>query len=436
MPGNLQRVALDRREASVRSTPSLNGRWLVLVLLATGTMINYLDRTVLGIAAPSVSKDFGLSPAVMGVLLSAFSWAYVAGQIPGGILLDRFGNRLTYFFAVTFWSLFTLLHGFATNLYGLLGVRLGLGVSEAPCFPTNSRVVAVWFPQRERARATAVYTVGEYIGLACFGPALFWITSQFGWKSMFSTVGAAGILFGLLWWKLYQDPPTQAAHVPLIHAVPFSWSQVRQLLRVRQIWGACLGQFGGNSTLVFFLTWFPTYLATERHMAWIRAGWFSVLPFLAGAVGILFGGWLSDFLLRCTGSANLARKLPMIAGLLGASTIIGANYAPTDMLVVAILSAAFFAQGMTGLGYAVISDIAPLNLMGLTGGMFSLAANLAGIITPLVIGLIIARTGSFVYALGYVGAAALLGAVAYIFILGDVRRVDIQQGPSESSVRP
>jgi MFS transporter, ACS family, D-galactonate transporter len=126
----------------------------------------------------------------------------------------------------------------------------------------------------------------------------------------------------------------------------------------------------------------------------------------------------------------------MIAGLLGASTIIGANYAATDMIVVAILSAAFFAQCMTGLGYAVISDIAPLNLMGLTGGMFSLAANLAGIITPLIIGLILARTASFAYALGYVGAAALLGAVAYIFILGDVRRVEIQQSPSESSVRP
>jgi MFS transporter, ACS family, D-galactonate transporter len=403
---------------------------LVLLLLAIGTLINYLDRTVLGIAAPGLSKDFSLSPALMGVLLSAFSWAYVAGQIPGGVLLDRFGNRLTYFFAVTFWSLFTLLHGFATSRYGLMVVRLGLGVSEAPCFPTNSRVVAIWFPQQERARATSIYTVGEYLGLACFGPALYWIASRFGWRSMFVVVGTAGILFGLVWWKLYQDPPTNVEHIslpnpPLIRSVPFSWSQVRQLLRVRQIWGACLGQFGGNSTLVFFLTWFPTYLATERHMAWIRAGWFSVLPFLAGAAGILFGGWLSDFLLSRTGSANLARKLPMIAGLLGASTIIGANYASTNSIVITILSVAFFAQGLTGLGYAVISDIAPMNLMGLTGGVFTVAANLAGIVTPLIIGIIIARTGSFAYALGYVGATALLGALAYIFILGDVRRVEI-----------
>lgn len=424
MPGEIRGVEFRTREADVRSAPSSNYRWLVLVLLAAGTMINYLDRTVLGIAAPSLSKDFGLSPTVMGVLLSAFSWAYVAGQIPGGILLDRFGSRLTYCFAVTFWSLFTLFHGFMTNFYGLLGVRLGLGVSEAPCFPSNSRVVTVWFPQRERARATAIYTVGEYLGLACFGPALFWITSHFGWRSMFFAVGAGGILFGLVWWKLYQDP-SDSANMPLVRTVPFAWRQLRQLLRARQILGACLGQFGGNSTLVFFLTWFPTYLATERHMSWIRAGWFSILPFLAGAAGILVGGWLSDFLLRRTGSANVARKLPMIAGLLGASTIIGANYATTEVAVITILSVAFFAQGMTGLGYAVISDIAPLNLMGLTGGMFTFAANLAGIITPLIIGVIIARTGSFAYALVYVGLVALLGAMAYIFILGDVRRVEI-----------
>jgi ACS family D-galactonate transporter-like MFS transporter len=191
------------------------------------------------------------------------------------------------------------------------------------------------------------------------------------------------------------------------------------------MWGACLGQFGGNSTLVFFLTWFPTYLATERHMGWIKIGFFAVMPFVAAAVGVMFGGWVSDALLKRTGSANIARKLPIIAGLLGASTIITANYVDSDVAVIAILSVAFFAQGMTGLGWALISDIAPKNLMGLTGGIFNFAANLAGIITPLVIGFIVSATGSFFYALAYVGAVALIGALSYIFILGDVKRLEV-----------
>jgi ACS family D-galactonate transporter-like MFS transporter len=405
-------------------------RYKILSLLAAGTMINYLDRTVLGIAAPRLSEELHLTPAVMGIVFSAFSWAYAAAQIPGGVFLDRFGNRLTYFFSITLWSLFTLLHGFAGGLYYLLAVRLGLGASEAPCFPTNSRVVAEWFPQQERARATAVYTVGEYLGLAAFGPLLFWITSRFGWRAMFAVVGAAGMAFGIAWWFLYRDPEQQSPAALAARAADpgpdgFHWSNVRKLLRFRQISGACLGQFAGNSTLVFFLTWFPTYLTTARQMAWIRAGFFAVLPFLAAAAGVLFGGWLSDFLLKRTGSPSLARKFPMITGLLGASVILVANYVASDASVIAVMSVAFFAQGMTGLGWALISDVAPLRMMGLAGGVFNLAANLAGIVTPVVIGLIVDRTGSFYYALAYIGAVALAGAFAYVFVVGDVRRVEM-----------
>lgn len=416
-------------------------RFVVLALLAVGTMINYLDRTVLGIAAPSLTQELGLSAAVMGLVFSAFSWTYAAAQIPGGIFLDRFGSRLTYFVSVSVWSLFTLLQGLATGLYSLLTFRFGLGVSEAPCFPTNSRVVTTWFPQQERARATGVYTVGEYLGLACFSPFLFWLMGAFGWRAPFVVVGLAGIVFALVWWALYREPhesrTVNRAELDYIAAggglsppaergkTGFSWARVRALLGYRQMWGACLGQFGGNSTLVFFLTWFPTYLATERQMGWIRIGFFAVMPFIAAAVGVMFGGWMSDELLKRTGSANIARKLPIIAGLLGASTIISANYVDSDAAVIAILSVAFFAQGMTGLGWTLISDIAPKNLMGLTGGVFNFAANLAGIVTPLVIGFIVAATGSFFYALAYIGAVAMVGALSYIFILGDVKRMEI-----------
>ena len=248
-------------------------------------------------------------------------------------------------------------------------------------------------------------------------------------------------MFALVWWARYREPHESTAvnQAELDHIAAggglgqaarggestFSWARVRSLLRHRQIWGACLGQFGGNSTLVFFLTWFPTYLATERHMGWIKIGFFAVMPFLAAAVGVLVGGIASDKLLERTGSANIARKLPIIFGLLGASTIIAANYVATDAMVIAILSFAFFAQGMSGLGWALISDIAPKHLMGLTGGVFNFAANLAGIVTPLVIGFIVAATGSFHYALAYVGVVALVGALSYIFILGDVKRLEV-----------
>ncbi|HXF17839.1 MAG TPA: MFS transporter, partial [Burkholderiales bacterium] len=284
-----------------------------------------------------------------------------------------------------------------------------------------------------------VYTVGEYVGLAFLSPMLFWILGAFGWRTLFFTVGLAGILFGLFWWRTYREPHesknVNQSELDYIAAgggivtpkstTKFEWHLIAKLLRFRQLIGICIGQFAGNSTLVFFLTWFPTYLATERHMGWLKIGFFTVLPFIAASIGVLFGGWWSDWMLRRKRSANMARKLPIIIGLLLASVIVTANYVESDHVVIAILSLAFFAQGMAALGWTLVSDIAPKGLLGLTGGIFNFAANLAGIVTPLVIGFIVAATGSFFGALAFIAVVALIGAFSYIFIVGDIRRIEL-----------
>ncbi len=364
---------------------------------------------------------------------------YALAQIPGGMFLDRFGNKLTYALSIFFWSLFTLLQSFTLGLKSLLLLRLGLGVSEAPCFPANSRIVSTWFPQHERARATATYTVGEYIGLAAFSPLLFLILEHHGWRTLFFLTGGLGILFTLVWWRFYHEPhesrTANQAELDYIGAnginnkiqnVPFNWRDARRLLGCRQILGASLGQFAGNTTLVFFLTWFPSYLANERHLPWLHVGFFATWPFLAAAIGILFGGWISDRLLKRTGSVNISRKLPIISGLLLSSCIIAANWVSANSTVIIIMSVAFFGQGMVGLGWTLISDIAPENMAGLTGGIFNFCANMASIIAPLIIGVIISATGNFFYALIYVGLTALIGVIAYIFIIGDIKRIELK----------
>jgi len=418
------------------SAPRTHARFYILALLTVGTLINYLDRTVLSVAAPLMTRELGLDAVAMGIVFSAFSWTYAAAQIPGGILLDRFGVRLTYFFSVTIWSAFTLLQGFAINLWTLVAFRMGLGVAEAPAFPSNSRVLGTWFPQSERARATGVYSVGQYFGLAFLSPLLFWIAGAFGWRALLIIVGAAGILFGVVWYALYRDPHESRANqserdyitagggVASSTGVRFEWRHIAFLMRKRQIVGASIGQFASNSTLVFFLTWFPTYLATERQMGWIKVGFFTILPFIAACVGVLTGGLCSDLLLRRTGSANIARKLPIITGLLLASTIVIANFASRDTLVIVIMSVAFFGQGMCNLGWTLLTDVAPKELMGLSAGVFNLCANLAGIVTPLVVGFIVGMTGSFFWALAFIGIVALLGVFSYVFVVGDVRRVE------------
>jgi ACS family D-galactonate transporter-like MFS transporter len=413
-------------------------RLLILALLTVGTLINYLDRTVISVAAPLMTKELHLDAVTMGIVFSAFSWTYAAAQIPGGILLDRIGVRITYCLSVTVWSAFTLLQGRATSAWTLIACRMGLGLAEAPAFPSNSRVLGTWFPQAERASATGVYSIGQYFGLAFLSPLLFWIAGAFGWRALLIIVGGAGILFGFVWYALYRDPHESRANkaeldyivagggLAAATRVKFQWSHIGFLLRQRQIVGASIGQFASNSTLVFFLTWFPTYLATERQMGWIKAGFFTILPFIAACVGVVSGGLFSDHLLRRTGSANVARKLPIIAGLLLASTIVIANFVSRDTLVIVVMSLAFFGQGMCNLGWTLLTDVAPKELMGLSGGVFNFCANLAGIVTPLVVGFVVYATGSFAWALTFIGIIALLGVFSYVFVVGEVRRVEFR----------
>ena len=418
-----------------------HARWFpILALVAVGTAINYLDRTVLGIAAPYLTRDLALTSVQMGAVFSAFSWSYALLQIPGGIFLDRYGTRLTYFIAIFFWSFFTAVMAVVRSLNPLILTRIGVGIFEAPCFPANSRVLATWFPQAERARANAIYSFGQYVGLGFLSVPLFWITQQFGWRGLFLIVGVLGMLFALVWWRIYRNPGESAlandAELDYIRAggggeytgapLRFKWAHIRALLKHRQIVGAAIGQFGGNSTQVFFVTWFPTYLVTARGMTFIKAGLMTSLPFIGASVGVLVGGLISDAILARTGSANLARKLPIVGGMLLASTIVLANYVPADenWLVVLVMSIAFFGQGMTNLGWTVVSDVAPKKLIGLAGGIFNFSANLAGIVTPLVIGYALDLTNSFVGPLIYIGVVALIGALSYSVLLGDIHRLD------------
>jgi ACS family D-galactonate transporter-like MFS transporter len=364
-------------------------------------MLNYLDRTVLGIAAPSLTKDLGLTAAMMGVAFSAFSWSYALLQIPGGIFLDRFGTRRAYTVALVGWSACTAAMGLVVGLPQLVLTRIGVGMFEAPCFPANSRVLASWFPQQERARANAIYSVGQYAGIGFFSVPLFLITQAFGWRWLFGIVGAIGVVFGLLWWRVYRGSSAEHEGQRRRDA-PY---RIRRRRRVQGPAGAIqlepdsdaaappAGGGGVHRPVRWQLdTGLLSHLVSHvsRHSAWNdlhQRGAFGIVPYIGASVGVLVGGFLSDFLLKRTGSANLARKLPIVSGLLLASTIIAANYVPAghNGLVIAVMSVAFFGQGLTNLGWTVLSDIAPKQVIGLTAGIFNFSANVAGILTPVVI---------------------------------------------------
>jgi ACS family glucarate transporter-like MFS transporter len=447
---------------TVDSTASEDGkrtnvRWKIIALLFFVTTINYADRATFSIAAPSASQDLGLSPVAVGYILSAFAWAYVLGQVPGGALLDRFGSKRVYTLAISIWSIFTLLQGFTGFLVGLTAatalftLRFCVGLAESPSFPGNARIVASWFPGSERGTASAIFNSAQYFSLVAFAPLMGWLAHSFDWPWVFIVMGGFGIVAAAIFARYVHSPSKHPqinqAELDYIEGggglvrlddnsttadraqSTFTWHNVKQLLTSRMMVGVYLGQYCINVLTYFFATWFPIYLVKERGLNIMEAGFAAAAPALCGFVGGVLGGYLSDLLLKKTGSLTIARKTPLLVGMILASSIILCVYIEQEWLVVATMAVAFFGKGIASLGWAVVSDTAPKNVAGLTGGIFNTFGNIAGIVTPIVIGYIVAGTDSFDGALIFVGAHCLLTIIAYFVIVGKIERLEIAPEP-------
>ncbi|MFY1990189.1 MFS transporter [Achromobacter xylosoxidans] len=417
-------------------------RYLIMVMLFITVVINYLDRSNLSIAAPALKDEFGLDTVHEGLILSAFGWTYAAMQIPGGWLVDRVSPRVLYAAALILWSAATFFMGFAGSFVILFVLRLAVGALEAPAYPINNRVVTTWFPEKERATAIGFYTSGQFVGLAFLTPVLAWLQHHYGWHMVFVSTGLLGIVWGMLWYLIYREPRqfrgANAAEIELIQKgggvvdldkrvtekkAPFNWNDLGLVMSQRKLWGVYLGQFCLTSTLWFFLTWFPTYLVKYRGMDFIKSGFLASVPFLAAFIGVLCSGVLSDFLVRRGATVGLARKLPIILGLLISTSMIGANFTDSTPWVIFFLAVAFFGNGLASITWSLVSALAPVRLLGLTGGVFNFVGNLSSICTPIVIGFLVSKD-SFAPAIVYVSSLALLGALSYILLVGKVERIE------------
>ncbi|NBJ19657.1 MFS transporter [Burkholderia thailandensis] len=338
-----------------RSTPRVERmsrvRFTILAMLFVVTTINYADRATISIAGSAMQKDLGIDAVSLGYIFSAFGWAYVIAQIPGGWLLDRFGSRRVYAASILTWSVFTLAQGAIGLFTGMAAIvavfslRFLVGIAEAPSFPANSRIVAAWFPANERGTASAIFNSAQY----------------------------------------------------------------------------CI-----NALTYFFITWFPVYLVQARGMSILKAGFVASVPAVCGFLGGILGGIVSDALLRRGASLSVARKVPIVHGMLLSVSMVVCNYVDTQGIVVAVMALAFFGKGMGALGWAVNSDTASKQIAGLSGALMNTFGNLSSITTPIAIGYIVNRTGSFNGALAYVGLHALVACVCYLFVVGEIKRVELK----------
>ncbi|WP_312927312.1 MFS transporter [Pseudescherichia sp.] len=439
-------------DTAVESKKGMPTRYLILLIIFIVTAINYADRATLSIAGTEVAKELQLSAVSMGYIFSAFGWAYLLMQIPGGWLLDRYGSKKVYTYSLFFWSLFTFVQGFVDVFplawagVSMFIMRFMLGFSEAPSFPANARIVAAWFPTKERGTASAIFNSAQYFSLALFSPLLGWLTFAWGWEHVFTVMGVIGFVLTGMWVKFIHNPtdhPNMSANeleyitrggavVDMDHKKPGAavagpkMHYIKQLLTNRMMLGVFFGQYFINTITWFFLTWFPIYLMQEKGMSILKVGLVASIPALCGFAGGVLGGVFSDHLIKRGATITLARKLPIVLGMLLASSIILCNYTDNTTLVVTLMALAFFGKGFGALGWPVISDTAPKEIVGLCGGVFNVFGNVASIVTPLVIGYLVSELHSFNAALVFVGCSALMAMFCYLFVVGDIKRMELR----------
>jgi len=388
---------------------------ITLSLLFLAGVVNFLDRSSLSIANTTVRTEMHLNATQMGWLLSAFSLAYGFAQLPLIGLLDRVGTRLTLGGGLILWSAAQMLTGLVQTMPAFLFLRVLLGTGEAPFYPAGIRSTREWFAPTTRARATAVLNSSQTLGLAVAPPILTGIMLTLGWRAMFVMLGASGLVIATAWIVFHRarrDTPF-AEPGPISLAPPeAAW---KALIRQRTVWGMMLGWGGINYTVWLYLAWLPAYLQDQRHLSLARTGWVSAVPFLAGALGMLFSGALSDHLARTGLPLTTVHRRNIVAGMIvsAASTFLVAHSQSTPQAVAGISVALFFIHfaGTSGWGY--VQAVSPLRYVASLGALQNFASFMIASAAPVLTGWLLDRTHSFTIALGVCSAVTLLGAVSY-----------------------
>lgn len=415
-------------EASTTTRPT-RVRWKIFLLLLLLVTINYVDRGSISVALPLIKEEFGLSPEATGILLSAFFWTYALMQIPGGWLIDRIQPRKVVTGSCVGWGLATGLTAGATGFGSLVTLRALLGVAEAPVMPAGGKLNALWMPWRERGRGAVILDAGAPLGAAVGGVSIAWlIAATGGWRPAFVVAGAVTVLIGLLAWWYIRDVPREHpgindAEVDLIEsshaeedaiaAAGASSGRLLDYTKHRSFWAMCLAWMGFNGVFYGLLTWGPIYLAETKGFNLATIGWSTFVIFGAGFVGEITGGFLADHLRSRGLAANrVLRPLLGSAGVLVILALLGVRFIPDPMTAVALLSVVMFFLRWVGLMWSVPSILGGRRNAGVLGGAMNFSGNIAGIVTPMVVGLIVGATGGdYGPALLYfVGAGVLMTA--------------------------
>ena len=409
-------------------------RWYIIALVCTLTVINYLDRQTLSVLAPTIRETFGMSNTSYSRVVTMFLLGYTISQAVSGRILDKIGTRAGFMLFVGIWTIASMLHATARSVYQLGAFRFILGLGEAGNWPGAAKVVAEWFPVRERAFGMAIFNSGASIGAVVAPPLIAWVAINFGWRKAFFIGAGLSMIVMIIWYFFYQTPAdhpnlSEEERQHIISDQPAGDAADAETKRKwlslfghRQVWAVIAARFFTDPIWWFLIAWLPNYLKAERNFSLALIGLFAWIPFLFADIGNLTGGAVSSLLIKRGWSVDRARKTVLIASAmmipLGVLMVVRAS---SDAIVIAGISViAFGFQSWIVNVHTLPSDCFPRQDVGSVFGIGGTSAGIASILFTLLVGYVVDR---FSYTPVFI-MVGLMGPLAAALLLVIMRRIE------------
>ena len=401
-------------------------------MLAAGVLVNYVDRVNISVAHDALHAEFGISVITFGYVLSAFNWTYALAQLPMGVLLDRLGVQKVGRLASLLWCVASFGAAAAPNIPMFFGMRLLLGVGEAPTFPANAKAISQWFPRKELSLATSIFDGAAKLGPAIAVPLVGITLIHFGWRWSFAASGILSLFYFLIFYRSYREPVETGTDPGTLSS---GGPPLAYWLRQKKVIGLVIGFFGYNYCFNFLLLWLPTYFSSLKLDA-IHSFLFTSVPWVfAATTDLLIGGFCVDRLVMRGYSGTKVRMGVLIGGNVIGMAIAGAMF--TTNSVAALIWISISLGGLAAaapVGWTVPTLIAPRNSVGKVCGILNTGNQISGIAAPIITGYLVGITQSFLWAFAVAAVLLFLGIFAYLFLLERIEPIPVYQNTSLSAI--
>lgn len=415
-------------------------RWRIAILLFFVTVINYIDRLSLSIAAPVLMDELALSKTEYGYITSAFLLTYAIGQGLSGRVIDRLGAKRAFTIAVTFWSLAAAAQAFGRGVVSFMGIRAVLGAFESANHPTAVKVIATWFPRAEKSMAVGIFLAGASAGAIVAPLVLGFMIHYFSWQFAFIAAGAVGFVWLIFWRRVYYEPEDhpRLSTGEREYIIEGRGSRVSQssrpsiwkLLKHKEVAGLMLARFFGDNIFTFYATWLPVYLASERGLDILGIAAFAWIPFLFTDAGSLAAGWVGQKLIRLGFSVDASRKIMLwTAAVLVPFSVLSIFVDQVALAVLLIGVAMFFNQFKSVVVVGLPADLFPARDVATVWGWLGAAGSFGGFIFAPIIGWT-AENYSFLPVFIAVACLPALSATLVTLFIPRVREIVVNEEPA------